>query len=280
MRPVRSSERILTEMWKTRSVPEAGSTTSDGKGIEVLYPGRRNTDRGPDFVGAVIRVGGAAERRGDVELHMRASDWRSHGHHLDPEYNRVILHVACRGRAPVCLENGGLAPTLELGWQPDRDDAVGEASAYPARREPCQGAAGVLGENAVGEILDEAGDERFRSKSDSLYARLTFEDAEQMLYSEVLGALGYSKNREPFLELAGRLPYFDLMDACHDEGPADSVVKLEALLFGMAGLLTVAGGGRHVDLWRACGRGQPMSHSVWRLFRVRPANHPLEDRLR
>ncbi len=277
MRPVRGSERILTEMWKARSVPGAGSMTSDGRGVEVLYPGRRNTDRGPDFVGAVIRLGGATESRGDVELHMRASDWRSHGHHLDPEYNRVILHVACRGRAPVSLENGGLAPTLELGWLPNGDTggAVGEAPACPARREPCRGAAGVLGENAIGKLLDEAGDERFRLKADDLLVRLAFEGAEQLLYSDVLGALGYSKNRKPFLELAGRLPYADLMGACGDEGPAGSVVKLEALLFGMAGLLTVAGDERHVRLWRACGGGEPMPRSAWRLFRVRPANHPV-----
>jgi hypothetical protein len=79
----------------------AALVTTDGRRVVVLDPGRRNTDGGPDCTGALVRIG-TTLYRGDVELHVHADGWTAHGHHRDPHYERVILHVAAHpGRSAV-----------------------------------------------------------------------------------------------------------------------------------------------------------------------------------
>ncbi|MCB1136017.1 MAG: DUF2851 family protein, partial [Chlamydiia bacterium] len=88
----------------------------DGTDVEVVSPGSWNTDAGPDFVNAHIRIGDT-EFFGDVELHLNQEGWTQHRHHIDPRYNRVILHVALwspREVHPIEKEDGSLAPTLIL----------------------------------------------------------------------------------------------------------------------------------------------------------------------
>ena len=68
--------------------------TAGGDTVEVLHPGRPTNDCGPDFRDALIAINGGRPLQGDVELHVNARDWRAHGHHRDPNYDRVILHVA------------------------------------------------------------------------------------------------------------------------------------------------------------------------------------------
>ena len=87
--------------------------TGSGEKVQVIYPGKENRDSGPDFVGAVIATDGGL-LVGDVELHLKAADWKGHGHHRDPKYNGVILQVVWEGDASVILQNGKTVPTLSL----------------------------------------------------------------------------------------------------------------------------------------------------------------------
>src|SRR5690606_10324207 len=70
----------------------AGLTTTEGAPVVVFDPGRPNTDAGPDFVGARLRIG-ETDWRGSVEVHTTSSGWFAHRHHTDPRYNSVVLHV-------------------------------------------------------------------------------------------------------------------------------------------------------------------------------------------
>ena len=63
-----------------------------GEALTIIYPGRINDDRGADFRDAVITINKEIVK-GDIEVHVKSSDWRAHRHHCDPAYNRVILHV-------------------------------------------------------------------------------------------------------------------------------------------------------------------------------------------
>jgi hypothetical protein len=85
-------ERFMKLIWQRRLFTVAGLTTTDGRPIVILSPGKPNDDVGPDFTGARIRIG-TITYQGDVELHRTARDWRIHGHQNDPHYNSVILHV-------------------------------------------------------------------------------------------------------------------------------------------------------------------------------------------
>ena len=87
-------ERLLAKLWKERAARQTGLRTEAGLRVRVVYPGRQGTAAGPDFRDALLEVEGLGLVRGDVELHIRQSDWDSHGHGGDPNYNGVVVHGA------------------------------------------------------------------------------------------------------------------------------------------------------------------------------------------
>jgi hypothetical protein len=89
-------ERFLRQIWNHGLFTTENLYTTDGEPLEILSRGRLNRDSGPDFLDARIRIGGLVFC-GNVELHKRFSGWNDHGHHLDPKYNAVILHVVFTG---------------------------------------------------------------------------------------------------------------------------------------------------------------------------------------
>src|SRR6185369_2011667 len=89
-------ERFLRQLWKQTAFRTESLTTVDGKAVEILSTGGLNTDGGPDFKNARVRIGGILYR-GDIELHRTAAEWKHHSHHRDPKYNGVVLHVVLYG---------------------------------------------------------------------------------------------------------------------------------------------------------------------------------------
>jgi hypothetical protein len=266
-------ERLLVEIWKRQLVAAESLVTGPGEKVQVIYPGRENRDSGPDFVGAVIATDGGL-LVGDVELHLKAADWKGHGHGRDPKYNGVILQVVWEGEASVILQSGRTVPTLSLSHRlvASLEEVRRWACLDMVPVEPCYGALGRLGDDEMGRLLDEAGDERFRMKADRFAAGMYEETPSQVLYRGIMGALGYTRNKGPFQELASRLPLAVLEGYCQGKAIEERVSVLRALLLGMAGLLP------HDDeegRAKCClGDREPMSPPRWHLFRVRPENHP------
>src|SRR5260221_2476632 len=85
-------EDLLQFIWQFRYFNQFHLFTEAGEEVLILFPGELNTDAGPDFRNARIRINGAL-REGPVELHMAASDWEKHGHDGDANYKNTILHV-------------------------------------------------------------------------------------------------------------------------------------------------------------------------------------------
>ena len=141
---------------------------------------------------------------------------------------------------------------------------------------------GELDEGSVAAILDREGERRFEGKAAALAGDAAAMGPEQALYRALLDALGYSKNREPFQELAERAPLAMLTGLTAGKAAPRRRRWLEALLFGAAGLLPSQ---RRLNvepapevlelerLWASCGGpgGAPLP---WQLFRVRPENAP------
>ncbi len=104
------SEADLSLIWQGQRFPPEALSTLDGRVVDVINPGRRGGGSGPDFIDAVLRLDGV-ERRGDVELHVRSSSFRAHGHDRDPAYGDIALHVVYRAdEAETRLCGGALAP--------------------------------------------------------------------------------------------------------------------------------------------------------------------------
>ena len=105
-------EEFLHFLWKYRNLGAELQFTSNGQPIEIIHPGTHNFDAGPDFFNARIRIDNL-EWAGNVEIHVKSSDWVLHGHSSDPAYDSIILHVVYEDDKPSNLRNASF-PTLQL----------------------------------------------------------------------------------------------------------------------------------------------------------------------
>ena len=273
-RPYTQSERAFARLWQRADALSDGLVTEDGKRFRVVYPGRLNSRAGPDFHDAIIATDEGERISGDVEIHLNAPDWYRHRHDTDPNYNGVILHVVLRPKRGTATrqQSGTAAPVASLAGHVDQlgraDDA---ASLEPPEWESMDG-------ESLGRLLDRAGDERFLARSRGFALELEDGDAEQTLYRAIMDALGYASNRKPFRELAKRAPISSLA-RFRGEPPATRLLTLKAWLVGASGLLSMVRPPEEEREMRRIRRGLPavraMSPTQWKLFRVRPANHPL-----
>jgi hypothetical protein len=181
--------------------------------------------------------------------------------------------VVWEGEVPAVLQNGRTVPTLSL--QHCLSGSLGAVRYWTSLNmmpaEPCHDSLGRLGDDELGRLLDEAGEERFRLKAGRFAAAIREEMPAQVLYRGIMGALGYTRNKEQFEELACRLPLAALEDFCRGKPTQERVSALRVLLLSMAGLLE----DDDAEQVRCYPGGvKPMNHSCWHLFRVRPENHP------
>jgi hypothetical protein len=268
----------VVRLWQEQLTRRRCLVDSAGQPVNVVYPGRPNDTRGGDFRDALVTIS-RESKSGCIEIHTLASHWQSHGHHLDPFYNQVVLHVALEGDRDFItrLQNGSSVPTIILDNQvtPQNPDSPSEL----ARR--CHG---QDGNQYRLEILERAGSERFDSRVKRLAEELASQDAEQVLYQNILEALGYTRNKIPFRHLAGQAPLKRLTDlASTDNSASERLIRWQAVLWGLAGLLPSQRNliipeeeytDRLENIWSAFPSGSSFL-SVWELFKVRPENYPV-----
>ena len=103
------TERLLQFIWQFQYFNKSELTTSSGETLQIIFPGQYNTNQGPDFSEAKIKIG-TTTWAGNIELHFKTSDWKKHDHHKDENYKNVILHVVWENEA----EQENAIPILEL----------------------------------------------------------------------------------------------------------------------------------------------------------------------
>jgi len=285
-------ESLIVKIWQHLLLSRTELTTERGKSLKIIYPGRINDDRGADFRDAVIATNGGLIK-GDIEVHVKSSDWRAHRHHQDPVYNRVILHVVMwhNTKTATNLQNGKSTHILALHKYIESPISqwLDRIEPLAAPNMPCLKAPGRLATGIMAEFLDSAGEERFLAKAIKFQADLVQMEASQSLYQGIMGALGYSKNKLPFLELARRLP-LQILESTTQVKISDEecLARQQALLLGTAGFLPSQRQGRHQEnelgdkwidklerLWTSYPRTKAMPPDAWHLFKVRPNNSPL-----
>jgi hypothetical protein len=277
-------ESRVLQIWQDCPGRNDLETEEDGP-VKVLYPGRINDDSGADFRDAVIQTR-QGRFTGDIEIHTKSSLWWAHRHHLDPLYNRVILHVVFRHdmAKSIILENGRSAPTLAL----ERIYGESDGQCLPAEPViPCRRAVEKRDIGILLGVLDKAGEQRFQSRAAGFQTVASPAEAGQALYRGIMGALGYSKNKHPMMALACRMPLRRLETMVAAETPDTECLAIcQAMLTGAAGLLPSQRARRRVDdennrwidglerLWVAAGEAVMMSERDWHFFRIRPGNFP------
>lgn len=222
------TEKLLQFIWGFGYFNKSSLATADGEPLTILAPGTLNKNGGPDFLAAKIKIGNIAFA-GSVELHLKTSNWRRHGHESDPAYKNVILHVVFQHDEKV---NG--IPVLEL-FSRISTLLLERYNFYmnTACAVPCGANIG-----GVKELTWKAWKERLlveRLSRKAAAALSLFEQSnhhwEETFWWMLARAVGGKVNGEAFESIARSIPVNLL--AKHKA----SVHQLEALLLGQAGLL-------------------------------------------
>lgn len=270
-------EKLMQYVWKHRLWRSEDMVTNTGKKVRVVDPGLLNTDAGPDFFNAKIEIDGHMWV-GNVEMHYRATDWKRHHHDSDKAYDSVILHVVAKDDAPVRRTNGELIPQLVLEVSPQFN--ADYASLVGATIEvPCATKIKQVPHLTIVEWVEGLAFERLHGKVERIHQLLeSFNGSwEDVCYVTLARNFGFGINNDAFERLARRTPLRLL--GKH----SDSVLQIEALLFGQAGMLDSQKPGMDSYYNQLCTEYAflsnkfqltPMEKESWKLFRIRPQNFP------
>ncbi|MFN5829600.1 MAG: DUF2851 family protein, partial [Bacteroidota bacterium] len=107
------SEDLFQYLWKMKLFDSRNLFTTDGDQIEIIHVGTHNMQSGPDFFNAKIKIADTIWA-GNIELHLKSSDWMLHKHHHDKTYDNIILHVVYKDDKPLFDSSGNAIKTLVL----------------------------------------------------------------------------------------------------------------------------------------------------------------------
>lgn len=268
-------EQLLHYVWKHKIFPLKELKTTTGQQVEVIDTGLANTDAGPDFFNAKLKLDGVLWI-GNIEIHERSSDWFKHGHHADAGYNSVILHIASEIDTEISRSNGERIPQIQLicpeAVRTNYKELL-ETDSYP----PCYRIIPSLSPFTAHSWMTALQMERFEQKATLLNERLkrcqgNWEDA---FFITLARNFGFGLNGDAFETWAHRLP-FRAVDKHRND-----LFQIEAIFFGQAGILEDSDGdGYYLRLKKEYTYLQhkfgliPMDASLWRFLRLRPANFP------
>lgn len=267
-------EQLLQFIWQHSLYDPTRLVTTGGEAVIVSHPGALNTNAGPDFQNARIKVGDTT-LAGHVELHIRTSDWQKHGHQNDAAYGNVILHVVLEDdlcqqhpEIPLLILGSHIAPLIleKYSTLTAKSSNITCATQLKVVRD-------ITKEAWLSRLLVERWEEKLVSWKELLDQ--SAEDWRNLLYWRMAANFGFKVNAEPFLQLARSLPLNIL--AKHK----GNQLQIEALLFGQAGMLDTDFADEYpkklkteYDYLRIKYKLQPIATHLWKFLRMRPANFP------
>lgn len=222
------TERLLQYIWQFQYFNKSELQTTAGEKLQIIFPGKLNTNQGPDFTDARIKIDNITFV-GSIELHLKTSQWNEHGHGKDSNYKNVILHVVFENDLPQSS-----VPVLELqsrisNFLLDRYFALMNASGFI----PCANAVLEAKEITWLSWKERLLAERLTRKSSIVFKFLEENNAhwEESFWWMLARNFGVKVNSEAFESIAKSISVNIL--AKHK----NQIHQLEALLFGQAGLL-------------------------------------------
>jgi hypothetical protein len=273
-------EEFLHYLWKYSLYDPEKLFDDDGNRIIVINPGEYNRDSGPDFFNARLNIAGT-EWAGNVEIHIRASQFDNHGHNLDPAFDNVILHVVAENDKKVFNSKGSEVLTSALAFDSQLYEKYINLVNNPFLIA-CQAEINEVDNILIRQWLSVLVIERLQEKSDQILKILseTRNDWEETFYRLLSRYFGFRVNTEPFEMLANALPFKII---CRH---SDNLFQIEAMLFGTAGMLEeglfkeALNDKYYCDLIREYKilsvkySLQPIHGWLWKFARLRPANFP------
>lgn len=280
-------EILLHYIWQQHLWAGIAQQTTDGVPIEILSVGEHNRDAGPDFSHAHLRIG-EQEWVGNIEIHVRASDWRRHHHHTNPAYDNVILHVVCDNDELAYNTRGERITQCVLRY-PQKQDYLTQLIANAQEMDsarftiPCSQQLISMPEILTKGWRDALLQQRWQCKKEAIQRLLeiTRKNWVQAFYITLAHNFGFHTNSQPFELLALQTPISFI------QKHRNSLFQVTAILLGQSGLLTEATANTEEKqaLWREYGFLQkkfsltPIDVMMWKRARMRPQNAP-ETRIR
>lgn len=228
-------EELLHFVWKHRKLPSSGLLTTAGQSLNIIQPGMHNTRSGPDFFNARLEIGGQLWA-GNVEIHVKASDWYLHNHEHDSNYGNVILHVVWEEDIPVFHRDQTHIPALELKSYIPQRLLVTYNNLFRKNRHlfiNCEHDLESVEPFLVTRWLERLYLERLENRATEIETLLkaTQNDWEKVLFAHLLRNFGLNINGALFFQVGMGIDFSVIRKIGQD------AFRLESLLFGQAGLL-------------------------------------------
>lgn len=226
-------EDFLHHVWQFKKFDIANLKTTNGESIQILNSGQYLQLTGPDFFNAQLVIGNQ-KWAGNVEIHLKSSDWYVHNHEKDSNYDSVILHVVWEYDVPIFRKDDSEIPTLELKEYVVLTDLHKYQSLVSQK-------SWIYCENEIGNVDDfifknwqeRLFFERLERKSQLIFelAEISNHDWEAVLFCLLAKNFGLNTNGEMFYKIAKSIPFSVVRKESF------SLESLESLLLGQANLL-------------------------------------------
>ena len=270
------SESFLCYIWLHGLYNKNKLLTTNAERIEIISPGIKNTDAGPDFFNAKIKINGILWV-GNIEIHLNSSAWSLHSHNIDANYDNIILHVVLKNDKQVIRKNGTQIPTVELEIDEKIISQIDSLTNNNAST-PCAKYLPSIEPILINLWLQSVVIERLEQKTERIRMFLaeTKNSWEDAFYIHFMKNLGLTSNSQPFEMLARSLPLKYLLKH------RNNILQVEALLFGQAGFLMdetcndpyfIALRKEYIFLQNKFSL-RPIARHLWKFMRMRPAGFP------
>ncbi len=271
-----TAELDIQYIWKHGLYSGKLLSTTSGQFLEILHPGEQNFHAGPDFFNARIRLGPLVWA-GNVEVHLFASHWNMHGHHLDPAYDNVILHVIHFFDREIKNSKGRTIPSLIIDPFTLSASRI-EGLSKNANWLHCHNFIGEISEKSLKRWFRHLYKERLEQKVRHINNIIDKyrDNKEKALLMAMASGFGLPINSLPFEMMVSGIPVSLLGEI------KESLPDVEALLFGQSGFLqtplnegpyTLSLFKGYTHLKKAVS-SNPLPPHLWKFLRIRPASFP------
>ena len=226
-------EAFLHHLWKFKLFDLTHLVTVAGDSVRIVHSGNYLALAGPDFFNAQVVIG-TQKWAGNVEIHLKSSDWYLHHHERDAAYDSVILHVVWEHDAAIFRKDNSEIPVLELkNYVSSETLARYEALMLPKSWIFCENQLTSLDSFVLKNWQERLFFERLERKSKAIEELLvqTNQDWEAVLFCMLAKNFGLNINGDSFLQIALSIPFSVIRKESY------AIEHIESLLFGQSGLL-------------------------------------------
>jgi len=271
-------EDFLHYVWKHQLFSKTKLLSTEFNIIEIVFPGIHNTNSGPDFLNAKIKIDDILWA-GNVEIHVKSSDWYLHQHEKDSNYDSVILHIVWEDDVEVFSKNNLPLPTIHISKLVDKELLVNYKKLYSKQQRwiPCENSINTIDSFVFDHWKERLYFERLEEKSVLIDKLLndSNNDYEAVLFKLLAKNFGLKTNAEAFLNFSNSVDFSVVRKVQND------AFKLQALFFGQTGFLEKKLEEKYVidlkneyDYLKHKFNLKPIHNGQFQFFRMRPTNFP------